>query len=420
MYLARPYLEVVVKKGKTEKTFRYTGKSPYNGAVDFSSAFSLGTKPENNKLTFYNLTDSQFALLEQGAQVTVYGGFYNADMTAHMGGKIITGTIQSSTPTSYEGQNHTVEVTFNHMPKITSKHIKVKKVTYKTVKSASKRKKASGGNATEKINTNNKRLTQVFYKWEKNNPNSTVQQRKAKHKQIIAEKKRYASNMRKKASVSSKKTATKKKKTKVVKYVNLHFKKGTRASTIIRNIAKRVGLPIGKLNLEYDHKFANGYTVSKSPLNGIADVAKTANTPVYFLNGKIYVQKITASKKKKIILSPETGLTSSPTPSGDGAYKGMQMEAQCLMRYDIGIGTVANISSGFKKYGDCIIIGGVREFTSSTATVTFQFVPLKVYNSVQKENLSKDKKKSAKDRVKAKKDANKIAAEKKRRRSRKK
>ena len=419
MDLVHRYMRIYVTWPKHRKEFLSWDKAPHNTAMELTSPFSIGVKPDMNQLTMYNLTPDEFGCFLEGRSIKATAGFYNADATAKNGGQITKGTIKSSTPMAQDGVDRTVQINFNHFPDISADTIKVKKVTKVRVKQTKNtRKKASGKSATDRIKQYNQKKTKELNSWLKNNPNATAHDRGIKRKNIARQRKAYASRTRKRYTQTAKQKKSKAKYAKQIKYANLSFKKGTTVLTAIRSVAKRAKVPLGPVKLVYNHKFANDYTVSGKPINAIKKLADIASTTCYIYNGKLYIREITTGQKAKLHLTPETGLITHPTPSDDGSYNGQKYEVQSLMRKEIYVGALVYVDDGIKNLGKCVVLGGQREYTSSSSTVTFQFVPLAAYKKANATRLKKAKTAVSKDKAKAKlKEKNEKAKDAKQRKS---
>lgn len=404
MDLVHRYMRIYVTwPKKHRKEFLSWDKAPHNGTMELTSPFSTGINPDMNQLTMYNLTSDEFGVFLEGRTVTATAGFYNADATAKNGGQITKGTIKSSTPMAQDGVDRTVQVNFNHFPDISGDVLKVRKVTkVRVTQTKNTRKKASGKSATDRIRQYNQKKTKELNAWLRSNPNATSHDRGIERKKIAAQRKDYASKTRKKYTQTTKQKKSKAKYAKQIKYANLSFKKGTYVSTAIRTIAKKAKIPLGPVKLVYNHRFANDYTVSGKPINAIKKLADIASTTVYIYNGKLYIREITTGQKAKLHLTPETGLLTHPTPSDDGSYSGQKYEAQSLMRKEIYVGALVYVDDGIKNLGKCVVLGGQREYTSSSSTVTFQFVPLAAYKKANESRLKKAKAAADKDKAKAK------------------
>ncbi|CAJ1227167.1 hypothetical protein LZY01_19730 [Levilactobacillus zymae] len=415
------YMRIYVAWSKHHVEFLSWDKAPYNSTMELTSPFSTGINPDMNQLIMYNLTPSQFGIFLEGRTISATAGFYNADATAKNGGLITKGTIKSSTPMAQDGMDRTVQVNFNHFPDISGDVLKVRKVTKVRVKQTKNtRKKASGKSATDRIKQYNQKKTKELNTWLRNNPNAKSHDRALKRGEIARQRKSYAARTRKKYTQTTKQAKTKAKYAKQVKYANLSFKKGTTVLTAIRSIAGKANIPLGAVKLTYNHKFANDYTVNSKPLSAIKKLADIASTTCYIMNGKLYIREITTGQKAKLHLTPETGLLTHPTPSDDGSYDGQKYEAQSLMRQEIYVGALVYVDDDIKNLGKCVVLGGQREYTPSSSTVTFQFVPLAAYKKSNAGRLSKAKAAANKERLKAKlKEKNERAKDAKNRKSEK-
>ena len=401
MYFVHRYARVYVQWKGHQVEFLSWDKAPNNRAFEFTSPFTIGVNPDMNSLTMYNLTDKEFGYFLQGRTIIVTAGFYNADASAKNGGIIAKGTIKSSTPIALDGTDRTVQVNFNSFPDISADTIKVKQVKKVKVGIKNGRKSSSGKTMTDYISEYNHKKQAEIDKWIKDNPNATAHERALMRKKLNGQKKAHSAKIRKKYAKTKKTKAATSKMVKQVSYVNLHYKAGTKALTIIKDVAKRAKVPLGTVKLNYNHKFANGYTVGGKPINAIKKIADSANTPVFIENGKLYIREITTGQKANLHLTPETGLISHPTPSDDGEYDGQKYEAQCLMRKEIHVGALIYVNDGVKNYGKSVVLSGQREYTTSTSTVTFQFVPYAAYQKAQADSLKKAKQTAAKDKAKA-------------------
>lgn len=405
MLLVHRYSRVYITWKGHQKELLSWDKAPHNGTFEWTSPFTTGVNPDMNQLTLYNLTKDEFSYFLQDRSIAVTAGFYNADATAKNGGLIVKGTIKSSTPMSLDGVDRSIQVNFNHFPDISEETIKVKKVTKVKVRVKAKvkntRKKAGGKSATELITAYSKKKTAELNTWLKNNPNATAHQRGIKRKELTRERRKYTTSIRKKATHTSKAKTSKAKYAKQIKYENMSFKKNTTTLTMIKTIAKKAKVPLGAVKLTFNRKYPDSYTVSGKPINAIKKLADGASTTTYIQDGKLYIREITAGQKVKLHLTPETGLLTHPTPTDDGEYDGKKYEAQSLMRQEIYIGALVYVDDGVKNYGKCVVLGGQREYTTSSSTVTFQFVPYSQYQITNAESLKKAKASADKDKAAA-------------------
>lgn len=132
-----------------------------------------------------------------------------------------------------------------------------------------------------------------------------------------------------------------------VKKVNLAFRKGTKASTIIKRIARDAGYQIGLLDLKKDHVFKKGYTVTSKAMSVFASLAKACDTRFYQRRGQIVFESGTKPNPyhENIYLSDKTGLTSVPThddtdSNGDDSWTFQAFENPLVMA-----GSVVHVKS---------------------------------------------------------------------------
>ncbi|WP_282804017.1 hypothetical protein [Secundilactobacillus kimchicus] len=100
-----------------------------------------------------------------------------------------------------------------------------------------------------------------------------------------------------------------------VKKVNLAFRKNTKASTIIKRVARDAGYQISLLDLKKDHVFKKGYTVTSKAMEVFASLAKACDTKFYQRRGQIVFESGTKPNPyhENLYFSDKTGLTSIPS-----------------------------------------------------------------------------------------------------------
>lgn len=114
------------------------------------------------------------------------------------------------------------------------------------------------------------------------------------------------------------KRARSSKKSKSVKHKNgVHFKKGTRASAIIMNLAKRAHIHISKLNLVNNKRYTAGYTADKKPEQCIKDIVHDCKSSIWWPNGRLVIGDFAHHEQTPFTLTPETGLIETPQNDQD-------------------------------------------------------------------------------------------------------
>lgn len=105
----------------------------------------------------------------------------------------------------------------------------------------------------------------------------------------------------------------------VRKKVNLSFKKGTKASTIVRKISKMAGISVSNIKFTHDYVYKKGYTVSNKPLAAIKAIVKQCKAHIYFRKGRLYIDNWDKPNpyNENILISKFTGLVGHPSFDDD-------------------------------------------------------------------------------------------------------
>lgn len=105
----------------------------------------------------------------------------------------------------------------------------------------------------------------------------------------------------------------------VRKKINLTFKKGTKASTIVKKISKMAGIPISNIKFINDYVYKKGYTVSNKPLVAIKAIVKQCKAHIYFRKGKLYIDNWDKPNpyNENLTISKLTGLVGHPSFDDD-------------------------------------------------------------------------------------------------------
>lgn len=88
---------------------------------------------------------------------------------------------------------------------------------------------------------------------------------------------------------------------------------GTSASNILKDLAKKVGLPITVLKLPTDVKYSKGWTCEGAILEEMSKVATHCGAAVYINKGNLYIRPLTEGDDTNFVLSVDTGLIGTPT-----------------------------------------------------------------------------------------------------------
>ncbi|OPA77520.1 hypothetical protein BVG16_13795 [Paenibacillus selenitireducens] len=116
------------------------------------------------------------------------------------------------------------------------------------------------------------------------------------------------------------------------KIKDITYAKGTAASYIIKDMAKRLGLPIAQFELNKDVRYVDGFTAQGEGVDIIQSVAKDCGTSAFINKGRLYVRSLRRGADGLFRLSPETGLIGSPEYFEDDTTKGFSITSQLQHR----------------------------------------------------------------------------------------
>lgn len=88
------------------------------------------------------------------------------------------------------------------------------------------------------------------------------------------------------------------------------FSKGTKASTILKNLIGKTGMHIAVFKIKRDHTFADKTTVDGSLMDGIRKYARICGVSAYICKSKVYVCPLDYGENTNFTLSDKTGLLS--------------------------------------------------------------------------------------------------------------
>lgn len=111
------------------------------------------------------------------------------------------------------------------------------------------------------------------------------------------------------------------------KKVNISFKKGVTAKSIIARICRTAGIQLDKLDLKKNKVYKKGYTLSSKPENAIKSIAKECGSKVYYRRGKLMVDDWEKPNpyNEHIYISKTTGLVGHPQFNDDDGTETMSV-----------------------------------------------------------------------------------------------
>ena len=93
---------------------------------------------------------------------------------------------------------------------------------------------------------------------------------------------------------------------------SISYSKGTKASYILRDLIKKINLPLAVFETRKDHTYKDSVTVDGELMSNIKKYAEVCGVSAYILKSKIYVRYIKSGDNINFTVCEETGLINSP------------------------------------------------------------------------------------------------------------
>ena len=410
MKLVHFYQKITVWISSKETfTVIYRARAPYRILIEHNKTYTSKGTPGNTEISIHNLIKSHANYFKKGRRVRLTAGWYNADDTAHIIHQVVDDKISTVTPPTESAADSVVTFDITDGQKYDNlKAVKVKK-------SKRVRMRASQKDLDKAISAYNSKMNTDRRKWIDEHPHASKKEVTAKNKYYSNKKKNYATNARSAYNKQRKELNNKKKYQIKKSYEYLSFKKNTKASTIVKKVAKESGIKLAKVNLNYDRKYTNGYTAKSKPMKVIEQIASDSDTDIIYRNDAIYLEKLDSKRKLNLYIDYTTGLLEEPEYQADNDSKVAQWQVTFLYR-SLAVGDVFHLKSKAVT-GWVIVLSGSNSFQSGSAPSTQVIVEL---YSEYKTKLTKkiNKKKKADRTAKAQADKKSKAAAKKKRTAR--
>ncbi|WP_162877067.1 phage protein [Aeribacillus pallidus] len=131
------------------------------------------------------------------------------------------------------------------------------------------------------------------------------------------------------------------------KSLKITFKKGTKASVIIKRLCSVLGIKLAYMKLPRNITYKKGYTVTGLILNNLEEVVRDCGASMYYRRGQMVIRSIKEGTDERFILKEETGLIESPEPFEEEGVKGYK--AKCLLQHRITTASIVEIQSKTAK-----------------------------------------------------------------------
>lgn len=94
--------------------------------------------------------------------------------------------------------------------------------------------------------------------------------------------------------------------------VEIAYKKGTKASYILKDLIGKIKLPLAVFKIRRDHTYKDATNVSGGLMENIKKYAEVCGISVYINKGKIYARHLTDGDNINFTVNVDTGLIGSP------------------------------------------------------------------------------------------------------------
>lgn len=386
LYRQQARIEIDGDKGKL--TIKRYGRDGNVADFEISSTESADGSAGTATVTIYNLPKAMKAYINKKANCRIYAGYKSETGVASTLGLLTEGTISSITPNTYDSADKSF--TFN--VKEGADYSGIKELKQKATTSI--RTVASQKSVNSAIAAYSKGQTTKLSKWKKAHPKATNKQLRSYKTTLANEKSAYRKRVQ--GQYTKQKTASKKTKktTSKTKYKPLTFAKGTKASSIIRTLAKKAGIKIYGMKLVNDKTYTKGYTASSKPYTAIKSIAKACDTPVTRPHGQLYISDPSTKKKTNVYIQESTGMIGQPEKQDSSDDKVAHYQVVIMLRRSLVAGAIFHLKS-LAFTGWVIVNSAQWDISSDAFTVTVDVTPYSQYLKKQKKTVKTAKQKAA-------------------------
>lgn len=158
----------------------------------------------------------------------------------------------------------------------------------------------------------------------------------------------------------------------------LSYGKGTKASTILKRLVERVGLPIAVFQTRRDHTYKDKVTVDGGLMENIKKYAQICGVVAYVCKSKIYVCPLTYGKHQIFYLTADTGLLNASEFEEDITAEDYTdhitgQDIEMLLQHQIQTGSIINLSTRNAK-GEFRVREGSHTYDGSEFKTTVKAV----------------------------------------------
>jgi hypothetical protein len=153
---------------------------------------------------------------------------------------------------------------------------------------------------------------------------------------------------------------------------SLSFAAGTTASSILRTLIDKTGLPVAVISIRRDHTYENEQTVDGDLMEAISKYSEVCGVSTYTLKGKVYCRHIKEGDNINFTVEEETGMIGSPSEYEEEVtaedYKDIinGYEIEMLLQHRMQTAAIINLKSLIAK-GQYRVRSGEHTFDGLSA-----------------------------------------------------
>lgn len=153
---------------------------------------------------------------------------------------------------------------------------------------------------------------------------------------------------------------------------SLSFKKGSKASYILKTLINKTGIPVAVFKPRRDYTYKDAQTVDGDLMENIKKYAEVCGISVYVSKGKIYARHIKQGDNLNFVVSEETGMIGSPSSyteeikAEDFVDTVNGYEVEMLLQHRMCAGAIVSLKSRYAN-GSFRVCSGTHYFNESEA-----------------------------------------------------
>lgn len=163
------------------------------------------------------------------------------------------------------------------------------------------------------------------------------------------------------------------------KELSIAYGSGTKASTILKGLIAKTGLPLAEFNIRRDHTYKDKVNIDGGLMDNIRKYAEICGVSAYICKSKVYVCNL-ASSYNVFKMSADTGLLSVSEYEEESTAEEYTetltgVNAEMLLQNRVQTGCVINVSSRNIK-GDFLVKEGSHSYDGDTFITKVKAVAL--------------------------------------------